>query len=206
MNIIFLLMTLIFYSHSSHAILDARLNFGGAFIDPRDFNSYLTTQNVKETYIMGEIGADALLELPITGLSVGVRYMYAGLKLDGSVQPASRADMEWHIERYMAVGRYQTSLASGLSFGPILAVGIFHKPQMRIKNSSSVVSQYDTANSTSINIGLETSTKIAIFKIAAEGGYQYYTINNLTGPNGVATLPNINLSGMYAIGHVGVNF
>jgi hypothetical protein len=186
------------------AIFEVRGNFAGAFVDPKDFNQYLKTRNVKETYIMGEIGGDVILNIPTTGLGLGARYQYSGLKLDGSIQPASSADMEWQLSRVMALGRYLFSF-SALDIGPSLTVGITHQTQMRIKSSSGTLSHYDNADTGSFNIGLESRRKILIFTLGSEGGYQYYFINNVRGSGGTLAAP-INLSGLYINGHIGISF
>jgi NADH dehydrogenase/NADH:ubiquinone oxidoreductase subunit G len=70
MKIIFLIQGLIaLMSTTCFALIEVRTNFAGAFVEPRDFNHYLTSQNVKEDWqIINEIAHAAGINLGFSNL------------------------------------------------------------------------------------------------------------------------------------------
>lgn len=197
---LFLLVTFCFVNVSHAAIADLRAHAGLHIIDPKDFNAYLSSKNIKQLYILPQIGASAFVRPLPLDLGVGLRYDYHSIKLNAA-DGTNANEMEFKLTRLSLVAYYHL-IDTAFFVGPIAGLGIMHKPNISVKISNAT-STYDEAIAQSFFLAGEVGFKFTLFQIGAEGGYESISLKGIKGANGHGGF-DFDSGGMYVLGFAGV--
>ncbi len=197
-----LLLLSFILSSQAFAMFEVRGLFGGNVVAPDGFNSYLGRQSIREIYLTGVVGAEALV-FPISLIGFGVRGDTQNIKVTASGQGPQEATL--NVSRLSGVVkvRHHFTLAY---IGLVGTLGLSHTPKIEIKNSSNVSTTYDQATTTSGSGGIEAGFNIGPFSVGGETGFQEYLIREIKTEQGVPASFDVNLGGWYLLGAVGFNF
>jgi hypothetical protein len=199
----FLFFTVLLFSpHAFATFLEVRGNAGGAFTDPKDYNSYLRSNGVKELYVYGIVGADAIIFPLPAPVGIGVRYEYFGTKTD-AITKGNPNEGELVAEKWSALltARIEQDTFYG---GILVGFGFNHKSTVSVKNDSGVKTVYDDNKvNPTYSISFDSGLKLGPIRLGTEAGYQNYFIRDLKGSSGTAPF-SIDLNGFYGMFHLGV--
>ena len=197
----------VLFSTNAHAILEVRGSAGFIINDPHEMNQYLGSKTSKEVYLLGAVGGDAFLTIPLDprfSLGLGARFEYNSIKVD-SANGQSLAGTELQTSRTAALLVLRGNVKDIFYYGLVGTIGLAHTLKLNIKDSSQQQFNFDQAKGASFSVGPELGFYIKFVHLGLEMGYQYLYFQDITGPAGTATF-KANLSGYYTMAHLGFGF
>ena len=196
---ILLILSTVFFCKPALALIEVRANAGLAFIDSGHFNKIISSQGLSAIYAVGVYGLDAIIQLPGTGLLMGLRYDWQGVKVTSGNNEA-----EISATRYAALLGYRWNVVGPLFLGGVCHYGLSHSPKSSTKiNGTSLA--YDTGDAQSAGGALEIGVKFGVVLLSAEIGMQSYLVKNMRNSSSNAGY-DLNLGSTYARGAFGLGF
>jgi hypothetical protein len=196
------------FGSKSEALITARVNYTGAFVNPAELNgSLFAVPSLTHTQLFG-LGGDLYLTLPMFPVGLGIRYETLNRNVSNSLLGVQYSS-ELENQRFSVLANYRI-LDTGLYIGPIASLGVFHISKFKYSNPNST--SYQADNTISFSVGAEAGLKLAGLELGGELGYLYYSAidyrSDLGGRLQNTSFRNmqIDLSGIYLKGQIGYEF
>lgn len=183
-------------------IVEVRAHAGFDFVDPAQFNDFLSSSDIKQIYLLPRVGLAAYLR-PTEKLGLGAEYNSQSIKVNSS-NNSSMGNAKVDVNRISAKAFYHLVEQIFIT-GPMVSVGLVHNTKVTGRSSAGVEFNYDDAKVQTASVGWEFGAKLTHVLIGGEMGYQRQILKELSGPTGTAGY-NINLSGIYFTGFFGLTF
>ncbi len=186
MKKIFLILTVpLFISLNANALFEIRAGYGVQTPGEQDLSS---TQNLST---MSGFNLDAIVEIPMVPVGLGLRYENMGFDFNQSGLP-----LESEMTRTSILVNYRI-IDLLFYFGAIGSIGLINDASI-----STAVGNAEFTSSMTYSIGVEGGLSLGLMQVGAELGYlgaNFEEDTNLYGSD-------LDLSGMYAKILVGVGF
>lgn len=189
----------LFLAQDSHALIEVRANGGLAIIDSAHFNNIISSQGVSAIYAVGVYGLDAIFRMPGTGLLLGVRHDWHGVKATSGSNEAEIAST-----RLAALAGYRWNIAGPLFMGFLGSYGLSHTPKVTTKFGGTS-SSYDAGNGESASGAYEIGLHIGLIMFGAEVGMSSYLIKDIRNESTHAGY-DLNLGSSYGRLYFGLGF
>lgn len=185
------LMVVTVLAPQAHAIVEARLTYGGLVSNPDFGKLYSGTTSVPSVAPNYGMGFDGLIFIPLSGLGFGVRYENLG-----AAASSSGLEFKSTANRTSAVFAYRF-INTLIHLGPIFTYGLSHSGGMAVSEGAT---KYDwqAGSVSSYSAGLEAGVGLGLFILGAEVGYQSLKWSKMEDKNSTSTsTPDIDMSGTY---------
>lgn len=172
-------------SLNANALFEIRAGYGVQTPGEQDLTS---TSNLST---MTGFNVDAIVEIPMVPVGLGLRYEDMGFDLD---QPGFTASSE--MQRTSILVNYRL-IDMFLYFGPIASIGLINDASI-----SSAVGNAEFTSSMTYSLGVEGGVSLGLIQVGAELGYLSADFEEDTNFG----FPDLDLSGIYGKVLVGFGF
>ena len=176
----------------ANALIELRAGYG--LITPSDdFGSGA------ELASFAGFNADAIFELPMFPLGLGLRYESMG----SALQASGQADVDAEFTRTSLLVNYRI-IDLFLYFGPIATIGFQNDAKF---TNFPVIGNIEMSTDLTYTVGVEAGVSLGLFMVGAELGYFLGGDFDIDSPAGATfTGGTYNMDGLYAKAIVGVGF
>lgn len=177
-------MAITLFAAPAHALFELRAGYG--ITTPAE-----GTQSGNEVKTMDGFNLDAIAEIPLFPLGLGLRYESMGFTLNNGT------DLDSKFTRVSALVNYRI-IDLFAYFGLIGTVGLSNKLAIEVPGFADA--EYDA--SLTYSVGAEAGVSLGLITVGGELGYFVGNMEQTNNPSN----PDIDLGGVYAKAIVGIGF
>lgn len=185
------------------AFLSLRAHAGFEIIDPESLNDYLSSQDIKQIYLMPRLGFAALLRPWSAPVSLGVIYDEQNIKVNSSNGQDNWAKL--NAKRLAGKLHWHVVDKPVFTTGPVVEVGFRHQLRLEGENTAGPF-KYNQAEAKSFLAGWEWAFLVNHFIIGGDLGYMRHIYEGIKDENNNEATFRIDMSGFSFTIFSGIGF